>query len=255
MQFCFPKIQNVLSLVILSFLIVSCNQNEPALKIDSVTDKLYEIDSTIQPDSVINGIITPYKNAIEAKMNKVIGTSETIMTTGFPEGLLSNFVCDLLFEYCNNTIAEPIDFCFTNNTGLRNIIPKGKVTVGNIYEIMPFDNEVVILEMDYAHLSQLFDFIGSNGKMCVSGIGLRFNKHGEIIKATIGDNPVDSSKIYKVATNDYIANGGNNMEFLYNIPKTQTGVLFREMIIDYISMQTEKGCILTSKIDGRITIE
>ena len=59
-----------------------------------------------------------------------------------PESLLGNFVTDL----CLRQYSNIADICVMNNGGLRSNLTKGEITRGDIYTLMPFENELVILE-------------------------------------------------------------------------------------------------------------
>ena len=94
-------------------------------------------------DLQVNKIISEYKYGIDSVMNEVLCYSKLEMNKGKPESLLGNFVSDLCLEQFSNEA----DICIMNNGGLRNILPKGNVTKGDIYKLMPFENELVVVEL------------------------------------------------------------------------------------------------------------
>jgi 2',3'-cyclic-nucleotide 2'-phosphodiesterase (5'-nucleotidase family) len=83
--------------------------------------------------------------------------------------------------------------------GLRTEIPAGSITVRNIYELMPFENELVILWIKGDKLIQLFQFFASVGGEGVSGIRMKV-KNGKAVQILVGTIPIDPAKIYTVAT-------------------------------------------------------
>ena len=93
------------------------------------------IDVKTKVDSVVLSIIAPYQNALSEKMNEVLCYNSTKMIKGQPESILGNFVCDL----CLETIGGDSNICILNNGGLRSELPKGEITKGQIYELMPFE--------------------------------------------------------------------------------------------------------------------
>ena len=69
----------------------------------------------------------------------------------------------------------------------------------------------------------------------------------------VGEQPLDNSKIYCTATIDYVANGGDGMEFLRPIPQIQTGVLYREAIMEYWKEQTKEGKQISASLENRVS--
>src|SRR5690606_26389461 len=133
---------------ILIFLVVAC-------KTSTIVNK----ETTVYPlnkpgytevDSSILKLYAPYKVKIDSLMNRVIIISDMDMVKNTPEGLLGNITTDATLLQVNAVYSEkkqPVDFCFMNNGGLRASLPKGEITVGNIYTLMPFDNEAVVLTL------------------------------------------------------------------------------------------------------------
>jgi len=134
---------------------------------------LYELDNkqnniisvSATPDSLITSIINPYKIGIDSVMNEVLCFSSIEMTKGKPESLIGNFVTDL----CLDQYSDIADICIMNTGGLRSTLPKGEITRGKIYELMPFDNELVVLELNAEEIYQLSEYIVSRGGEPFSG--------------------------------------------------------------------------------------
>ena len=110
--------------------------------------------------------IEPYEAKVNEEMGQIIGYSDTLMEKGKPESLLGNFIADLLLikskEYYKDTL---IDFCIINNGGLRMPLPKGEITLSMIYELMPFENEIVVLTLEEPNLNEMFRFIANKEGM------------------------------------------------------------------------------------------
>lgn len=229
----------------------------------SCTPKLYQttqkqhnqvkITDSIPEDKEIVAMIAPYKKSLDEKMNQEIGESAMEMNKeGSPQNLLCNFVADLLLSEINqNKSYEKVDIAFGSSGGLRNIIPKGKITIRNIYELMPFDNEIVILTLKGEDILKLTDFLATKGIGIFAGGSFVITKDKKSAEVKINNVPIDENKTYRVITSDYIANGGDNLKFLLQaIKRENTGILFRDMIINYIKKQKEP---LSAKIDDRMT--
>ena len=211
--------------------------------IDSKQNSIIPVSAT--PDSLITSIIEPYKIGIDSVMNEVLCISEIEMTKGRPESLLGNFVTDL----CLEQFSDLADICIMNTGGLRSTLPKGEITRGKIYELMPFDNELVILELDENDLIGLFDYLTSRGGEPFSGITLEINND----ELTNFSYPIyvnfDRGDKIKVLTSDYLANGGDKMWFFKDKKQTKVGIKLRDAIINYCKSQQT----ISSELDGRIT--
>ncbi len=194
-------------------------------------------------------------------MNEILNYSEKSMDIGCPEGLLGNFITDLtLISTIKNTDDNSLYFCVLNNGGLRTSLPKGEVTRRKIYEIMPFDNEIVIIDLTEEQIQDLFIYIKSRSLMKESrkaGVpvsGLRMDINGtQISRVFIGIKEYNKENKYKMITTDYLANGGDNMDFLKGSTNiTHTGILLRDAIINYIVTLNDQNIKISAELDGRI---
>jgi 2',3'-cyclic-nucleotide 2'-phosphodiesterase (5'-nucleotidase family) len=199
-------------------------------------------------------LIKPYSDSLNKTMGEVISFSEKHMSKGFPEGLLGNFLTDLIFNYIKSTLHLQADFCLQNNGGFRADIPAGPVTVKNVYEIMPFDNELVILELNPATMDKLLRYISTGEAVSVSGIKIIIHKNSKN-EAFINGQPIDSTKSYLMATSDYLANGGSNMIFLKSCKKaSEPKIRIRDIEIAAMKEKYAAKQNLNSKQDGRIRV-
>lgn len=238
----------------LCVLVTAC---APHTKIASIETAFITLtDSTAAEDTAAANLIAPYKTAIDKIMNEVLNVSEVEMEKDQPESLLGNFVADISLEKANEYYhpedSIKADLCLLNNGGLRATLPKGEITRGRIFELMPFENELVVLTLSGAQTKELFIVLAKFGGMPVSGInmGIADDRPDEVF---INDIPFDSSKTYKVVTSDYLANGGGKLQFFNNpLKREDLGIKLRDAIIAYIIEEREKGNKLTSGYDGRI---
>ena len=136
-----------------------------------------------------------------------------------------------------------------NNGGLRTTINKGKVTRGKLYELMPFENELVILNLNKDDYLDLLNYIVKRGGEPFSGLTIVIDKDGKIISNSW---PVDfkNGEKVRVLTSDYLANGGDKMSFFHNKEQTKLGLKLRDVIIDYCS----KKDTIFAELDNRIII-
>jgi len=215
---------------------------------------MVEINSNIKNSEKIDSLIVPYKNIIDLEMNTLIGYSNVSMTTSFPEGLLGNFVSDVMLDSISKLYPHHNMFSLVNNGGLRRSLPEGKITKGLIFEIAPFENEIVILELDSTLISQLADYLINGDEMAIAGGQFVFSgKNPSQIK--INNQPINSLSAYFLITVDYLANGGSNMNFLKNAKhRIDTGIKLRDLLIESILSQYARGKSVYSQKDGRIQI-
>ena len=211
--------------------------------------------------SQADSLIRPYKTKLDAEMNEVlvISAEEFPKEKGKLETKLGNLVADLCFNhagfklYQDSVISKP-DFCLLNFGGLRTSLPKGEITRGKIFELMPFENELVLVTIDPMKMIDLKEYLREVGGQPVSGITITlFNSGASHTCWYKGAGPL---RPHTVLTTDYLANGGDNMNFFKNPIKTEyTGLKLRDAIINYCRDEHKKGNQLTAPtFKNRITI-
>jgi len=140
-----------------------------------------------------------------------------------------------------------------NQGGIRSYIPKGNITVGKIFELMPFDNLVVLQDVKGSVLQEFLDKTAGEGGWPVStGITMSI-KEKKAVQVLIGGKPLDANATYTIANSDYVANGGSDCEMLRKIPKMDKGYLFRDALLEYVAELTKQGKPVESKIENRVT--
>lgn len=187
----------------------------------------------------IDNFIQPYRDKIDADMNTVLAFApQTIDKTGKLQTPIGNLFSDMTLESANFILTKRenkvVDFCLLNAGGIRSIIPKGNVTTRVAYEIMPFDNNLIVVELKGQQVQELLEYFASEKKPHpVSGI--RFDiQNGKPENVVIGSIPFDKNKNYTVATSDYLYNGGDKMIFFAKaVAKYDLDYKLRNVLIDY----------------------
>jgi len=186
------------------------------------------------------------------KMNEIIAQVDEMMTKERPESKLTNWVADAIHNQAKKYFNEEIAFAYQNYGGIRiQNLGKGDLTVGKIFELMPFDNTLVLVKMKAEELVKFIDYIAdieggpvsSNLKLVIS------NK--KVVSLLLNQNAIDYSKAYLVAMPDYIANGGDNQSYLIDNERLDKNVLLRSALIDEARDQK----ILKADLDQRIVIK
>ena len=211
------------TIYIIALLSVACN---PTYTLQSHSNEVIEVASRV--DSSILTIITPYQEKIEDKMNEVLSYTKSDLKKGKPQSTIGNFVTDLCLNY---TTAH---LCVMNNGGLRTTISKGDITREKLYELMPFDNELVVLELEESDFIGLLNYITSRGGEPFSGINITIDKNGKMLNHTCPVNFEKGERV-RVLTSDYLANGGDKMWFFKNKNQTKIGIKLRDAIIEICS--------------------
>jgi len=112
---------------------------------------------------------------------------------------------------------------------------------------MPFENELVILELDTVDYNELLQYITHRGGEPFSGVQIVMDKNGKVISQSLETK----NNIVKVLTSDYLANGGDKMSFFQNKNQKKVSLKIRDAILNYCS---SKDTII-SKIDNRLSYE
>ncbi len=215
----------------------------------------YAINDKIKVDSAIIKTYLPYKTALDNEMNKVIGYTEVALVkrSVLPESVLGNFFADALFNQAKK-IQPNIDFAMpSTNGGLRNDVAKGAITVSNIFELMPFENETVIFNLKGKDVFELLKFIASSGGQPVAGLKMNI-KNNLPENIFINGKEFDVNKDYYVLTSDYIASGGDDSKGFANpIAKKVLGLKIRDALLKEVAETQGQGKKINAKLDGRIT--
>ncbi|PIF06693.1 MAG: hypothetical protein CSA36_00415 [Draconibacterium sp.] len=246
-------------LLITCFLIISACKT--AIITTSVNTANIEVTNNISPtDSQLIKIYLPYKEALDKDMSRVISTSENEMVKEKPESNLTNFLADLLLEEGKFVVQQQglnihPAVSYFNYGGIRTPLPRGPITVGKIYELMPFDNELVFVQITGKQLAGFFNGIAAKGGDAIGGARFVISKK-RAKNITIDGTPINDNSNYWVVTNDYIAGGGDGMEvFKTNTGYVDSGLKIRDLIINYLEKKQQKGEILSTGKDGRISYE
>lgn len=226
-----------------------------SLQLSSVKPSQLKIDSALVEDEQIKNFYAPYKRSLDSQMNAVLNVSEIELQKSQPESPLSNFFADAVASTCR---AKGIDFDFglpSTNGGIRTSLPKGEITRRHLFELMPFENEVVVLTLKAESVQKLLEYIVEKGGQPLTGIQIYVAKNGSI-KASINGQELKSTGVYKVLTSDYLANGGDGIDaFKEAVKRESTNIKVRDAIIDYVIAEKKMDRTLNPKKDGRIIIE
>lgn len=246
----------ILKYIFVGLLAVSFACTSPKYVVTNSVSYKIPLDSTVEKiaDKSYIAYLKPLQEKMDAEMNVVIGQSAVAMRAHKPESLLSNFSADVYFKTASEYKKFPVDIAIVNLGGLRTQVPKGNITVRKIFELMPFENELVVVWLQGDKLNKLLQGFAAVGGQGVAGVSFEIRK-GKAENILIGGVPIDLNKTYTIATNDYLAAGNDKMEPLAENTKSEfTNIKIRDMLINFIKNETAQGRKITAAIEGRIVI-
>lgn len=166
------------------------------------------LDNRLDPKTA--AIIAPYRRGVDSLMNVKVARSAIELRNDQPAML--NFVADFI-KVRGDELAPNVDFAMTNKGGLRRSLPKGDITEGQVMMALPFNNKVEVIDITGKDLLENFDVMALYGGNGVSKeVDITYDpKTHKCVKALINGKPVDPKKTYRLATIDYLANGGDYM--------------------------------------------
>jgi len=231
------------------FLIVCCGkQNYQVSKIEGklipITEKGNQGSTPIlqtEQSKQIENYIKPYRDHIDNDLNTVLAyCPETLdKSIGNWQTTIGNLMADITLKRGNSVFLarekKNIDLCMLNNGGIRAMLPKGNITTKTAYEIMPFENSLVVIALKGEQIFELVDyFIAAKKPHPLSGITFTIGKNNIANNILIQGKTVEKEQIYYVATNDYLANGGDSMNFFKKgVQRFNLDYKLRNILIDY----------------------
>ena len=223
--------------VLLSF--AGCKQERPAIAQPQASQIL--IDSTLHPADSIDTFIQPYRSRLNAVLDAPLSYApkHITKTEGQWNTPMGNLMADLLLDRANAVArmrGEQIaDMALFNFGGIRSSISKGPVSERTAYEIMPFENGLIVVGMPGRAIKKMVGFLTTASRPHpVSGIEIVLEADGSLKSTRIQGQPIDDERIYYVATSDYLMGGGDRMDFFADrVSISDTGYKIRNAMVDY----------------------
>jgi 2',3'-cyclic-nucleotide 2'-phosphodiesterase (5'-nucleotidase family) len=237
-------------ILFLFFSSISCHNSYQAA---SLQYKTYRINDGEQKDSSLLTLLRPYSDSVNKSMNDVVGIADITLEKKQPECTLGNFMADAFFAMAQEKYNLKADAAFMNYGGIRlNQLPAGNVSRGKIFELMPFDNLLVIQKIKGDVLQQFLDLTAAKGGVPVAGMTMQI-KDKKAVNVIIGGKPLNPNLTYTTVNSDFVANGGDNADMLRPVPQITNGYLMRDAIFDYIKKLKGQGKNINAAIENRVT--
>ena len=188
---------------------------------------------------------------IDSLNTSIICHTDNPLTKAQPESTWGNIVADAQLWYARQKNKD-VDASVLNQGCLRaSYLSPGAIMVKDIYALLPFNNRLVIVQLDGAQIILLCNLIAEKGGWPVSGVtfDIAEDKAENIL---IKGNPINQHLVYKIVMPDYLAYGGSGCTFLKTAKKKKTNKLLRNTVVEYLQSIQQKSEKLDMKIEGRI---
>ncbi|HOX25871.1 MAG TPA: bifunctional UDP-sugar hydrolase/5'-nucleotidase [Candidatus Krumholzibacteria bacterium] len=176
-------------------------------------------EDEILPDTSVTALIAPYREQTERELARVVGESAVPLPRGSAgASVMGNLVTDAMRERFD------ADFSFQNLGGLRADLPAGAITAGDVFSVLPFGNELVVVEMDGRMVRRVLErkVTGTSGGLCVSGVRMEYDPErpdwDRVVTLEVAGEPWQPDRIYKVVTTNFLLEGNSGLDFLTAVP-------------------------------------
>ena len=228
--------------ILLTFnLIISCKSTS-SYQTTKIEGKKIGVTNEKGENEAITNYVKPYSDNINKDLNSVLAYCPETQdkSKGTWQSNIGNLLAEITFELGNPVFQKrenkTIDVCLLNHGGIRAVIPKGDITTRTAFEVMPFENSLIIVGLTGKEIKTLAEYIIKEKKPHpLYGMKIYIDKNTLAInKIEINDKPLDENQLYYVGTSDYLANGGDNMTFFKESKiKFDMEYKLRNMMIDY----------------------
>ena len=218
------------------------------------------IDASLPNDPDVEKIIAPYSEKVN-ELSKVIGRLETGLTKkGVGAGSLGQFVTDGMMAEAKAKLGKPVTLAVVNAGGLRkNEISAGELRASDIFELLPFENALIAVDLTGVQLAQLLQIVPRDAQ-AGARIHFKWNDQsraefisGKLVDESGKEQEIDPQKIYTIVTIDYLLRlGGGSYAILQEAKSTTPlNLTLRDSILNYIKSETAAGRAIRGTVDNR----
>ncbi len=227
----------------------------------SAKAEVIPIAATVPEDAEVQKVIAPLAAEIKATFDQPLVQAPKGVFRGRrgEENLLGYWVSDVMRRAAQEVLGSPVRFAITNAGGLRANLRPGQLKVADIFEMMPFENELVVIELTGAEVIEVVKegIVRRGGEPC-SGVKAVVTGTPEAAIYTLmweDGNPIDPAMTVKVATSDYLYGGGDSIPTLKKGRKPfTTGLTLRQMLLDQCAILAREKQDLLPPAPGRYSI-
>lgn len=231
------------------FFLVSCHKQ---LQVSSVTTEAIPVNASLDgiQDTEYLAQLAPIKAGMEKEMSVQLGYAPEDLCVAAPECPMLNWATDALWAAAKKVYPGKVDIAIVNMGGMRCSWSKGPITRGNVFELMPFDNRLVVLTLKGADVIALCESFAQYGGQGVAGMRVKVRQN-KLKDVRVAGKKVNPQALYTVATSDYLSGGTDHMEALTRyVDYWNSDLLIRDLYIDYVREQDT----IRAVVDGRMDI-
>lgn len=212
--------------------------------------RFVEVADSVPASPEIEKILAPFRAQMEAELEEVVGHATGPFEKAEPEGTLENLVADAVLHVARQLARDTVHAVLLNDGGLRVPLAPGPLRVSHAFELLPFRNFVVVLTLGGDQMERLADQIAATGGEPVAGWTMALAED-DAVDVRVGGEPVDRDAEYRLATIDYLADGGGSWSVLWE-PKDDRREDLRILIRDAFVCHLRQAGEVTPALDGRI---
>ncbi|MFT4062355.1 MAG: 5'-nucleotidase [Edaphocola sp.] len=232
------------------FSFVACRNSPKAIRSNNFG--CTQIDSTISPKPAMEAMLAPYRLHMDSVMNDTVGYTTLPLSKAQPECTAGNFIADAQLWFAKQKNPK-VQLSVMNYGGIRTpYISPGALTRGKIYELMPFDNKLSVVEIPGNVLHVFCDKMAASGGWPIAGFSYRI-KNKKAVDILVEGKEINPNFVYYTALSDYIANGGDNCPFLLECKRVNYNAFVRDMMIGYLEMLKNQHQPLNVKLEKRVS--
>ena len=239
-----------------AFILASCSDAPPPVPpptpfaIREAPVDFTQIGDSIAPAADIEAMIAPYREQLEEQLAVVLGHAEGDFSKDDPEGTLDNLVAEALLHAARRHADDTVHVSLVNEGGLRVPLAAGPILMRHAYELLPFENFVTVLSLSGRQMERLADQIAATTGEPIAGWTMELDGD-DAVGVLVDGEPIDPDRVYRLATVDYLVNGGGDWSVLWEVEagaREDLDILIRAAFVEYLS---EKGTV-APVLDGRI---
>lgn len=208
-----------------------------------------QVSAYPEPDPEIAEKLDAYRVVLEEEVGQKVATVADTLRFGKPEGPLNNLVADALRFRASSELRTFVNVGIIGEDPFKLFLLPGELTLGDVYEFIPYDNHLVVLSMDGTRLRSLIEQVATIGGAPLSGVRFRIDENGHPKGVLVNSEVLKPEREYLVATSSRAADGNGKFAALWNIEnRMDLDVTLQDLYADYFKNQV----ILTASTDGRI---
>jgi 2',3'-cyclic-nucleotide 2'-phosphodiesterase (5'-nucleotidase family) len=228
----------------LAILFTSCSVFRPAVAEEDEPELEYP-----GPDSEILRMLDGHRGALDRQMGVKIATIKDTLRFDKPEGALGNMVSDAIRNRAGNELGRYINVGIIGESSFKLFFEPGQLTLGELYEFMPYENHLVVLTLSGDKVYELVNQVAALGGAPISGVRFRIDDDNKARGVLVNSEVIDPDKKYRIATSSWAANGGDVFPALWEAEeRIDLDVSVRTVFVDYFRGRSE----IYDFTDGRI---